>query len=120
VLDIDNQATVQLEWLIADQREKFSARRWSAINRGLAASLPELPASVARDFLAARAPEVLIQALPEIAFPEVLYAAALHVVTGSMKAVKAASALQQLIPVCPGIVERSLVLAAVVSRATHL
>jgi hypothetical protein len=118
-LDLDTQASVQFEWLSADKRNRFSAKQWASSNRGLVARSTELRSDLARAFEAIRAPEHLVSIFPAISFPETVYVAALHVVTGTSSASRAVESLRELIPVCAGIVSRSLVLAAVHAHSTN-
>ena len=112
ILDLDTQALVHLEWLLADRKHNFSANRWTILYGDLEYSLPPLPEAVVGRFLAGRIPDVFFHAHPTMRFPQLVYAASLHVVTGGTHSRRAASALQELVPTCPRIVARGLVLAA--------
>jgi hypothetical protein len=112
-LDLDTQAATHFEWLIADKRNLFSAKQWASMYRSLVTRSTELPLRLAHGFDAIRAPENWASIFPALCFPETVYVAALHVVAGTPCAVRAAGALRELIPVCPAIVSRSLVLATV-------
>jgi hypothetical protein len=112
-LDLDSQAAVQFEWLIADKRRMFSAEGWCATHRGLAASVHELRPDLVRGFESLRAPERLLAVFPALRLPELVHLAALDTITGTPSAWRAVTALRELVQVCPGIVTRALVVAAV-------
>ncbi|HEX5409850.1 MAG TPA: hypothetical protein VFW89_08785 [Gemmatimonadaceae bacterium] len=116
-LDLDSQAAVQFEWLLADQREVFSAEDWCAAHRELGESLDELRPDLARGFEALRAPGRLLSAFPAIRLPELVHLAALHTIAGTPTASRAVTALREIVQACPGIVTRALVIASV---HTHL
>jgi len=112
-LDLDSQAAVQFEWLIADRRGMFSAADWCAARRGLGASLRELRPDLAQGFESLCAPEHLLAVFPAIRLPELVHLAALHTISATPSASRAVRALRELVQVCPGIVARALVVAAV-------
>jgi hypothetical protein len=111
-LDLDTQASVQFEWLIADKLKVFSAKDWASAYRGLGTRSSELRADLGRDFDAIRAPSHWAGVFPEMLFPELVYVAALHVITGTPSAYRAAGALREFLPSSSGIITSSLVLAA--------
>jgi hypothetical protein len=113
VLDLESQVAVQLEWLIADKNGIFSAEEWVKANRKLGNKADDLDPSLFAEFASVCAPDALATSIPAICFPEIVYVAALHVVSSAKSRHRAAMALHELIGPCPGIVSRSLILAAV-------
>lgn len=112
-LDLDTQVAVQLEWLIADKRGQFSSESWVKAHRKLGNQAGNMAPGLFSHFAKLCAPDVIASSLPMICFPETVYVAALHVVTNTKSKHYATLALNELIPLCPGIVSRSLILAAV-------
>jgi hypothetical protein len=112
ILDLDTQAAAQLEWLIADKGETFSAEEWVRANRKLGNKAEDLDSRLFSEFASICAPAALASSIPALCFPETVYVAALHVVCSTKSRHRAAMALHELITPCPIIVSRSLILAA--------
>jgi hypothetical protein len=112
-LDLDTQAAAHFEWLCADKRGDFSAKAWAATSYALVERTVELRDDLVKRFESVRVPRHLGDIFPAMYFPEVVWVAALHVLTNSPSAAGAVTALREIVPTCPGIVTRSLVLAAV-------
>lgn len=110
-LDLDMQAAAQFEWLTADKEERFSAVNWCAEHRRLLEKTSELPLVLAARARTIRTPEHLTAAFPIMPFPELVHLAALHLASGSPAAARAGRALRPLVPICPLLVTRALVLA---------
>jgi hypothetical protein len=118
-LDLDTQAAVHYEWLIAHGAGRFSATAWIGNNEWLLSHGSRLPSSLWATFETVRSPEHIGSVFPIIRFPEMVLLASMLVVTGAQRAYGGANVLRELLPVCPGIVTRCLILASALAHLQH-